>query len=433
MVVFVVFSVLLIALIVGLLKPSLILPWSKKPSRWKVLGWWFFVQVVMFVVMILSYEKQPGMYNGQDEENTFLYIEALDSTEVADRGRKSFRPAEISHLFHNGWVYISQKRRFRENDKWVYSFSRNRLSDFKSEKINEITVNDDNHRVLLIAVEDNWLYFYHSYREKDTLRSIYVKYDVIYKQSMLTGEKITLKEIKVENTTSVAEGFKNFILYDGRLYYATSVLLRSISAFTYDIYSMNTDGSDDKILSERYYYDFCIYKDMIFARNHTTLNLEKLNLNNGKIIDNYGVIKSHFFDIYDDFIYYFDEKYKIYKKSIKTKRTMLFSNNDFSKSNPVIARNKLFFNTSEQNYYPANVYGMIEHRTFGDLFSIKLDDGKLDTIYTVRHSYLLNVYNGYIYGSEFILSDLDNNRSMSSFRIDVSSSLKTSLPFNFDW
>jgi hypothetical protein len=45
---------LVIALIVGLVNPSLILFWSKKPTRLKVFGWWFLGTVVASVLATMG-------------------------------------------------------------------------------------------------------------------------------------------------------------------------------------------------------------------------------------------------------------------------------------------------------------------------------------------------------------------------------------------
>jgi len=43
--------VLFIALIVGLINPSRIVRWSKKPTRWKVFLWWLLATIVVFVLI----------------------------------------------------------------------------------------------------------------------------------------------------------------------------------------------------------------------------------------------------------------------------------------------------------------------------------------------------------------------------------------------
>jgi len=46
--------VLLIALIVGLIKPSIILRWSKKPTKLKVFGWWFLLTFFALIFGLIS-------------------------------------------------------------------------------------------------------------------------------------------------------------------------------------------------------------------------------------------------------------------------------------------------------------------------------------------------------------------------------------------
>jgi hypothetical protein len=46
--------ILLIALIIGFIKPSLILRWSKKPTKLKVFGWWFLLSFFALIFGLIS-------------------------------------------------------------------------------------------------------------------------------------------------------------------------------------------------------------------------------------------------------------------------------------------------------------------------------------------------------------------------------------------
>ena len=47
------FIALIIALIVGLIKPALIIRWGKKPTQLKVLGWWFLSSTVIIILLLV--------------------------------------------------------------------------------------------------------------------------------------------------------------------------------------------------------------------------------------------------------------------------------------------------------------------------------------------------------------------------------------------
>jgi hypothetical protein len=48
------FIAFVFALIVGLIKPARVIRWSKKPTRWKVVGWWLLSWVVIIVLVMIN-------------------------------------------------------------------------------------------------------------------------------------------------------------------------------------------------------------------------------------------------------------------------------------------------------------------------------------------------------------------------------------------
>ena len=51
--IFVVFA-LFVALLVGLMKPALVIRWSSNPTRWKVFGWWLSTTIFITILSIVN-------------------------------------------------------------------------------------------------------------------------------------------------------------------------------------------------------------------------------------------------------------------------------------------------------------------------------------------------------------------------------------------
>ena len=49
---FLIVLVTFIALIIGLINPSLIMFWSRRPTRLKIIGWWFLINFIMTTIFI---------------------------------------------------------------------------------------------------------------------------------------------------------------------------------------------------------------------------------------------------------------------------------------------------------------------------------------------------------------------------------------------
>lgn len=60
--------VTLVALIIGLVNPSLIMRWSNKPSRWKVFGWYVLINVVLSILLTISSPNSDSL-TSKDEQS----------------------------------------------------------------------------------------------------------------------------------------------------------------------------------------------------------------------------------------------------------------------------------------------------------------------------------------------------------------------------
>jgi len=348
-----------------------------------------------------------------NRERGFYDTEILDSVELADKERKSLRPTINDGVigrdfYNNGWLYrwIS----LYEGDippllsKKNHLFCRINVSNHKMDKIFTSEYLKD-----LVAVDNNQLFF----RDSNGL----------YKQRIHNDKRVLIKKIK-GNKSNVENYISNVIVYNDRLYYAQPIdSIADEKRAENNICSMNTDGSDDKKITGRYYQDFIIYKGMIFARNNISTELEKLDIN-GNIIENYGKIGREYYDVYNDFIYYLDDKHMLRKIDISTKNKQLVNTNDFKKLNTVISRNHLFFNTSIARVGRNPGFGF----AYGKLFSINLETGEMKEIYKERLCSLSGVYNGIIYGSEFIESDSSKGTgNVMEFQINIDGTGKKSI------
>lgn len=74
--------VLFIALIIGCIKPSLILKWVDKPTRLKVVGYWFlsmvFITILNFMFIDNNLDTESILKNADKNINEENYIEAIN-------------------------------------------------------------------------------------------------------------------------------------------------------------------------------------------------------------------------------------------------------------------------------------------------------------------------------------------------------------------
>jgi len=349
-----------------------------------------------------------------EDELDAMNTEILDTVEIADRMCKSLRSSEYNTLvFSNGWVFYLHNKSSDDDplpyfpagvcDNFLY---RVRLSDFKADSI----LCNNNYSVFY-AVDKYWVFF----MELDYLDNQYTQ--GLYKQHIRSNERTLLKKINYGN-------INNVIVFKDRVYFTQAAdSIGENREGRYIIACVKTDGSDDKILTKPFYRDFCIYKGMIFARNDL-YELEKLDLNGSKM-DSYGKIGGDFFDIYDDYIYYVSENDdNIYKIDINTKKKQLVYNTSFFHNTSIyspfencfIAHNCMFFISRKSSIRKEEGIPI----ALGDLYCLNLKTGKMKKIYSEHDCELTGLYNGVLYGKEFVMSDAKNNKgSLIKFQINM--------------
>ena len=380
--------------------------------------------IVVFVLSVCSGDKSAKSSKTftldlqvLDRELDAMNTEILDSVEIADRELKSLRYSKYgAPIFSNGWVFYLYDNFDGEQlpyfsipisreSYYFHLLYRIRLSDFEADSIL-----CNNNFTKFHAVDNSWVFFEEHNHD-----------NYLYKQHILGDERILIKKFESRH----ASCFGNVIVLDDRVFFTQVVdSIKDIENGKDLIVCVKTDGSDNKILTEPFYRDFCIYKGMIFARNYLC-ELEKMDLNGNKI-DNYGKIGSRFFDVYDDYIFFeSDIDGGMCKMNINTKKKQLV-NNSFSFENCFIAHNHLFFNSHKSSIQKADQYSI--PIVFGDLCCINLQTGKMKTIYSEHDCELSGVYNGILYGKEFIMSDAINNRgSLMKFQINMDGTGKKNL------
>ncbi|MDR1763263.1 MAG: DUF5050 domain-containing protein [Dysgonamonadaceae bacterium] len=358
-----------------------------------------------FVALFFSCSKDnKGKDSTQEQldvlegEQSLIDAEVLDSAEIADRERMALYSLR-NNIFNNGWFYKCIERTdfsgdipsdvspYNSSETINYLVYRIRLSDSKKE-----VLFGKKKFVQLITIDNNYLYF--GYNSK------------LYKQRIHSKESILLKENDIYDA----------IVFGGRLYY-TQLGDNKQRA----IYSMKIDGSDDKRLTEYNYRNrsnFCIYKGMIFAKNNLSEELEMLDIS-GNLIDSLGKVDYHYF-VYDSCIYLISNL-NVYKINIETKKKQLLKSNQFI-SNPLIARNRLFFNTPNGH---VEINGHYED-SYGDFCSINLETGELKIIDKKHPCSLIDAYNGILYYKGWAKYDSDNE-SVVGFQINMDGTDKKNM------
>jgi hypothetical protein len=427
-------------LVAGLIRPEWVLRRSKKPTRWKAAG----LCVAGFLAFSitsgllaeegrtgeterpgkrerksrrlkdLSQEELDEMRNALDRELVALSAETLDSTEIADRQLRSLRPAEewdLGGVLIGGWLYRNHD--LMERDEYGVPSSRFLFPG------NERPYSYTFYRVRIGDSRRDSLFSSHSHTypvAMDGVTMFSSNSDGLFRQHISASEPTRMKSI--EGGGSNVAVIDNVILFDGRLYYTQAVdtlAAEDMRRAAYNICSIKADGSDDRKLTGRVYQDFCIYRGAIYARNNFTGELEKLDLN-GTPVDNYGRIGYGYFDLYGDFAYYLDEG-RLHKIDIETGKRQRLNGNDRAKTNPVIARGHLFFSTQRSRIGESYLNSV---GVFGDLCSIDLESGELETIYSERLCEFSGAYNGVLYCREFIESDPEQGRgSVANFQINM--------------
>ena len=104
----------------------------------------------------------------------------------------------------------------------------------------------------------------------------------------------------------------------------------------------------------------------------------------------------------------------------------MVNNNTRSKLNPIIARNHLFFYTGEARVTTSDDY---IGSNYGNLYSINLVTGELKNIYTEHYCVLSSLYNGIIYGREFVKSVQGGQGILKNFQINIDGTDKKNIQF----
>lgn len=91
--------ILFVALIVGLLKPSLVLRWTNKPTRLKVIGYWFlsFIIISFFGVIFIDQQidANANIKNARKLIEQGNYAEAISNLERIEKTDSLFNHAQI--------------------------------------------------------------------------------------------------------------------------------------------------------------------------------------------------------------------------------------------------------------------------------------------------------------------------------------------------
>lgn len=110
-----------VAMIVGLINPSLIMLWSKKPTRLKVFAWWFLVNFVLLLLLSLSPLPEPTsqeLVNSAkrdiEEEN---YSSALCDLRKIDQTDSLYKEALILISKVDSLMILQTKSQEREIEK----------------------------------------------------------------------------------------------------------------------------------------------------------------------------------------------------------------------------------------------------------------------------------------------------------------------------
>ncbi|MCG8838936.1 hypothetical protein G1K37_11315 [Tenacibaculum dicentrarchi] len=107
------FLILLITLIVGFIKPSIILRWSKNPTKLKVLGWWFllsFFTVIFGVIGELLLETDESRFNSALEQiENKNYSSAIGSLKRISNDSKYFRKVDSLIVIAKKGIKITEK------------------------------------------------------------------------------------------------------------------------------------------------------------------------------------------------------------------------------------------------------------------------------------------------------------------------------------
>ena len=125
--------VLLIALIVGFIKPSIILRWSKKPTRLKVLGWWFLLYFFLgltFVLIISLFETDESKFDyALKQIESKNYSSAILSLERISNDSEYFQKVDSLIIIAQKGIKIKE---INEQEKFKKEKEKERLNLLKN-------------------------------------------------------------------------------------------------------------------------------------------------------------------------------------------------------------------------------------------------------------------------------------------------------------
>jgi hypothetical protein len=127
--------ILLIALIIGFIKPSLILRWSKKPTKLKVFGWWFllsFFALIFGLISSLFETDESKLDYGLKQIESKNYSSAILSLERISDDSEYFQKADSLIIIAQKEIKIietnEQEKIEKEEEKGRLNLLKNKYS-----------------------------------------------------------------------------------------------------------------------------------------------------------------------------------------------------------------------------------------------------------------------------------------------------------------
>lgn len=171
----VLFLVLLVLLIIGLINPSLILRWSKKPTRIKVIGLWFLINLILMMLLAICSPKPTSQEHINSAEKSIEKERHNDSLKLLVQTEREKFDVVYDEFKEITWLYSKTKPAYA-NTKAFYTY---------------IGINEQGHawrRLVIRYHGEDWLF----------VQSIVIKTD----KNTYT---LTADDVKRDNNTEVWE------------------------------------------------------------------------------------------------------------------------------------------------------------------------------------------------------------------------------------
>ncbi|MGX1025280.1 hypothetical protein [Psychroflexus sp. MBR-150] len=111
---------LFIALIVGLIKPSLVIRWSKKPTRLKVLGYWFLSTILITILAVLfidtSIDSKTVITNANKYIKEGKYSRAITSLKKIEINDSLYNSAQLLLIKADSLNNLSEKEKAKAKE-----------------------------------------------------------------------------------------------------------------------------------------------------------------------------------------------------------------------------------------------------------------------------------------------------------------------------